>query len=168
MKIHEFWEKVEKSSGCWIWLGLQNGNGYGRLNWHGALYGAHRVAWEVTYGPIPLGTGYHGTCVLHKCDNRLCVRPDHLFLGTQGTNVADRNRKGNTAHGLGSGASKHPMSMSRPGEKNGSSKLTVDAVKNIKHRYATEAISQTELGRIYEVSQHAIWSVIHGKSWGFI
>lgn len=80
---------VDRGPGCWEWPGAQ-GNGYGMILMpDGRLRGAHRVAWELANGPIP-----DGLFVLHHCDNRACVRPDHLFLGTQGDNVRDMYAKG--------------------------------------------------------------------------
>ena len=90
--IDRFWRKVQKSDGCWRWTGKPNKKGYGRfgVNWMVIL--AHRFAWEATNGPIP-----DGLSVLHRCDNPICVRPDHLFLGTIADNNADMRAKGRAA-----------------------------------------------------------------------
>lgn len=82
--------------GCWPWQGCRHPYGYGRLHWkeQGTLY-AHRVAWELAYGPIP-----EGKQVLHKCDSPPCCRPDHLFLGTAADNIHDRDMKGRGIAGL--------------------------------------------------------------------
>ncbi len=81
-----FWPKVNKTETCWLWTGAQNSYGYGHLfKRHGKPSLAHRIAWELTHGPIPSET----PCVLHLCDVRLCVRPDHLFLGTKSENTRD-------------------------------------------------------------------------------
>ena len=82
------WEAVTES-GCWLWLGSTKGGGYGRFRLRGASLRAHRAAWELYRGPIPIGV-----CVLHRCDVRVCVNPDHLWLGTVRDNNLDAIRKG--------------------------------------------------------------------------
>jgi hypothetical protein len=86
-----FWPKVRKGPDCWLWAAC-TANGYGTIGSggkHGHQLLAHRVAWEMAYGPIP-----PGLCVLHHCDNRLCVRHGHLFLGTHKDNTQDMMAKG--------------------------------------------------------------------------
>ena len=91
-----FWEKVQKTEGCWLWTGCMRAGKfqYGRLRFPRRMELAHRASWILAYGPIPPGDGFHGTCVLHRCDNPRCVRPDHLFLGTMKDNIHDMFRKG--------------------------------------------------------------------------
>lgn len=85
-----FFEKVSPcpNTGCWLWTGSWTGNGYGCF-WSGSRrYRAHRFSYEVACGPIPRGLG-----VLHKCDVRFCVNPDHLFIGTKQDNSTDMRIK---------------------------------------------------------------------------
>jgi hypothetical protein len=82
----------DEETGCWIFVGSRNAQGYGMLWSSGKLEKAHRVSWQLYCGPIP-----NGLLVLHDCpcgDNPTCVNPDHLWLGTQKENVADTWRKG--------------------------------------------------------------------------
>lgn len=83
-----FWWKVRIGDGCWEWQAARDRRGYGLIRFRGALHRAHRVSWALAHGELPTA------CVLHRCDNRSCVRPEHLFLGTQGDNVRDARDKG--------------------------------------------------------------------------
>lgn len=131
--------------GCWIWTGFKLAVGYGRLSYKGKHIRAHRASWMVHRGEIP-----DGIDVLHKCDVKTCVNPDHLYLGTDVENAADavaRNRL-----------------RSARGEKNGNSRLTADDVIAI--RAATG--NQRDIAQRFGVAQGVVWSIIHRKTWRHI
>ena len=79
----------DKETGCWNWSGVLTKNGYGRTTHKDRPISAHRLSYLIFNGEIPAGM-----CVLHRCDNRRCVNPDHLFLGTHRDNMVDMKSKG--------------------------------------------------------------------------
>lgn len=152
-----FWPKVNKRSGtfgidgtfpteCWEWIASVAKNGYGEFNINRRSHGSHRVAWELTVGPIP-----SGLWVLHQCDNRKCVNPDHLFLGTVTDNNKDKIKKG----------------RSNRGEKHGHAKLTAKDVVDIRIK-VDSGITQTAIAKIYGVDPSTISYICNNKTWSFV
>jgi hypothetical protein len=143
-----FWPKVATAAGdgCWLWTGKKHQHGYGLLRagrQNDSYLRAHRVAWEIINGPIP-----PGLCVLHRCDVPACVRPDHLFLGTQTDNNRDKHAKGRTARG----------------EQAGRAKLTILQVREIRARH-TAGATQRALATEYGVTENAVWNLVNGRTW---
>lgn len=144
-----FWTQVEPGDGCWPWIGRRMSSGYGEVHRFGVRTGAHRVSWELHFGPIPAGM-----LVCHHCDNSLCVNPDHLFLGTNKDNSQDMKAK---SRGRG-GAPYY-------GERNYNAKLTASQVSAIRSRYAAGGETLRSLAGEYGVSNGTIGKITKGDTW---
>jgi predicted DNA-binding protein (UPF0251 family) len=156
-----FWAKVSKvetPQGCWIWTGSFFNDGYGQFWTPKNARHAHRIAWELTYGPIP--PGLH---VCHSCDNKRCVRPSHLFLGTPADNSFDMVRKGRQSRGDRHYARLHPECLRR-GQQHGMAKLTDAGVRTIREEWLL-GVPQRTLARRFGVSQRAVWNILRGRGW---
>lgn len=151
--VEHFWERVAKGTtdSCWQWIGHVNWHGYGDCTMHSKSRTAHRVAWELVNGDIP--KGLH---VLHRCDNRLCVNPNHLFLGTHQENMADMKRKG------------RGRTSPKAGELHPQAKLTANDVREIRQllsaRPAPMPLKRT-VARRFGVSPHTVENIIYRHSW---
>lgn len=146
-----FWKlALEVESGCWEWQGSRTVQGYGRVRMpekRGGVIKAHRRAWELASGEIP-----DGLLVLHHCDNRPCVRPDHLFLGTAYDNMRDMSQKGRAAGFKRKGAN-HPLA-----------KLTQAQVDDIRSRVWKHG-KYAEWAREFGVTDGTVRSIYRGDSW---
>ena len=138
-----FLAKVDRSGGCWLWTRARDKDGYGLMRAWGNQWRAHRLSYHLFRGPIP-----NDTVVCHACDNPSCVNPDHLFLGTNTDNTADRNRKGRTARG----------------EQTAHNKLTAEQVRELRCRYETGE-KMACLARAFGVTQATAWSIVRRQSW---
>lgn len=163
-----FWAKVRKSEGCWEWIGCKNKKGYGQFGLLRRAHAAHRVAWELAYGKIP--KGLH---VCHHCDNPGCVRPDHLFLGTNLDNHKDSAAKGRCvwqAHRETYARGDNHYSRRRPelvlrGAANGNAALTPKQVLSIRSKYKPGVYGIRKLAREFGVGQSTIRRVVHGQTY---
>jgi hypothetical protein len=150
-----FFRNVNKTpSGCWLWAGCKTPDYYGRIRLNGRIGKAHRQAYVFTHGPIP-----NGLYVLHRCDMRACVNPEHLFLGTHRDNMLDMVNKGRSW-------------LQRCPEESPTAKLSRERAREIASRYvrgiagnpgnrfelaAEYGISTDQLGRL--VNGHTKWLV---------
>lgn len=160
-----FWRKVSKSvlpNGCWEWTGSTYKNGYGRIG-SGRRPSkdilVHRLSWKIHFESDP---GDLDVC--HTCDNRICVRPDHFFLGTSHDNHMDASRKGRLPSGSLHHTKLKPERIIR-GEKRWTSKLTDAQVLEIRDRYVSSKVSQRSLGMEYNISQGAVGKIIRRECW---
>ena len=144
--IRNFWSKINKTDTCWLWQGAISSKGYGRMRQDGKHISTHRYIFKMAYGEIP-----DGLFVLHDCDTPACVRPAHLFLGTQQDNIDDMINKGRKAIG----------------SKVNSSKLKESDIPTIRKRLNNGEIS-SDIAIDYGVTSNAIAQIKTGKTWKHI
>lgn len=145
-----FWNQVECGDGCWTWTGHLNPSGRGQFqigtNRKSVMVRAHRMAWYLTRGDIPAGL-----VVCHKCDNHACVRPDHLFLGTQKDNCQDAMRKGRNVFA----------------ERHGRAKLSADDVRAIRSAHDAGATVRG-LARQYGMAKRSVDCIVKRINWASV
>ena len=152
--MKRFWDKVDvrQPNDCWTWKAATNGRpGYGAIGVNGRGGGielAHRMSWKLTNGDIP-----EGLYVLHSCDNRLCVNPNHLFIGTQADNLKDMRNKGRGHH------------ASARGERNYGHKLTAKDVSLIRREYKPFVVTNRMLAEKFGVTKGQINKIVKYRSW---
>lgn len=149
-KLKSFKERFEKKIGnknnCWIWIGRKSIFGYGQFFMKGKLEQAHRASWKIYKGIIP-----RKLCVCHSCDNRSCVNPKHLWLGTRNDNVQDMIKKG--------------RDRKAPSDKNGSAKLTWQKVNKIRKIRKEKKVYYKDLAKMFNVHYATIKRIITNKTW---
>lgn len=143
-------DKSQGSNGCWNWVGGISSAGYGqfRLGYKKPMVGAHRYSYQIS-----TGVDVSGRVICHRCDNRRCVNPKHLFVGTQADNMQDMVDKRRSCYGT----------------KNTNAKLTESKVVKIRELYATGRFSQNELANKFGIASHrTIASAISGRTWAHV
>lgn len=146
-----FWDRVEITADttlCWLWKAGIGGNGYGSVRINGIQQLAHRISWFYTYGKMPT------QFVLHSCDVRLCVNPNHLREGTYQDNADDK-------------VSRNRQSCLQ-GERHGMAKLTESQVISIRKMYASGGTTQAQLASEMGVTATMIGDIVRRNRWKHI
>jgi hypothetical protein len=141
---------LRSDSGCLEYTGPLSTTGYGKMVVDGKVRTVHRLAWETHRGTIP-----DGMCVCHHCDNRRCMEPTHLFIGTHADNAADRSRKGRS--------SRKPHLNPARGERVGLAKLTTNDV--VKIRRLRGVVTGQRMAALFGVSDSTISAVLRRHVW---
>lgn len=136
------------NSGCWLWSGAANPEGYGHIKIQGRTQLAHRVSWMAFGGSLQ-----NDELVLHGCDTPACVNPYHLRPGSHGQNMSDRNVRRRARGG------------SQPGERHGMARLTIQQVEEIRAAAAAKIAPQHVIGKRYGISQTQVSCIHSGKRW---
>lgn len=145
--IERFDSKIEKTKDCWNWIGAIKKDGYGQFSLSSEKsFLAHRFSWILNNGDIP-----KTLCILHKCDNKKCVNPKHLFIGTNQDNSNDMCKKGRQSRG-----------------ENALAKLTIEQVRSIRKEYIPRKVSCYFLASKYGVVPKTIHNIITKTRWKHI
>lgn len=167
--VDRFWSYVAKVDvGCWEWIGTRVPAGYGQIRFRRKNLSAHRLSYQIHHGHDP---GRMSVC--HSCDNPSCVRPEHLFLGTQVDNIADAMSKGRVSCGAKHAATipsgENHWSRLKPerlarGVQNGRARLTESDVVEIRKLRAA-GVARKALAARFHVAPERIWYIATGRGW---
>lgn len=171
-----FWARVDRSGDCWIWKGAVAKTGYGAVGYQYKNWSAHRLAWFFVHGEIP-----DNLFVCHRCDNRLCVNPAHLWLDTPKNNSQDMVNKGRSARGEHSPSRQHPERLARgtehwsikypertrKGSKHHKAKLTEQMVKDIRDR-VNRGESPQAIANELDMHFSSIYLLVNRKTWSHV
>ena len=139
--IARFEKNFWKGEGCWLWQGARS-HGYGHFRLGQTIYQAHRIAYLIEFGPFD-----EHLYVCHSCDNRLCVNTIHLFLGTHQDNMDDMVKKG----------------RQEKGQRHHNSTLLDSEVVEIIRLHQSGNYTQTELAKLYQVSEATVSRMLSGQ-----
>ena len=141
-----FWANVQQSKSvndCWLWTGNITVHGYGFMSVEGKIWPAHRLSYTMHYGPIP-----DGLLVCHACNTPRCVRPNHLYLGSDKDNARDK-------------VLSMPLALRTRG------KMTSSTVKKIRNM-ATQGVSKHAIAKRFGLSYTTVWAIVTRKTWAHI
>jgi hypothetical protein len=158
-----FWSYVEKrEEGCWHWSHTRTKKGYGVVSLYPfGIAQAHRVAYQMTHGPVP-----DGQVVLHQCDNRACVNPEHLRVGSQRDNIHDRIAKGRSVYARGDQHGSHTMPERTPrGTQHHLAKFTEEDILEIRRLFDTGMATVSQLSRRFQTGSSHISNIVKRRRW---
>lgn len=144
--LERIMQKTDSSGECWLWQGNFYNNGYGRISYQNRQRLVHRLMYALEVGQIP-----SGKVVMHQCDNKACVNPKHLALGSQADNLLDMHRKGR-------------WYADRRGSHNGRSKITEDQVREIRD-LRIKGLTCPQISMALKIPLGTVESVASNRTW---
>jgi hypothetical protein len=172
-RVADFMSNIDMSGKCWLWNGYRSPKGYGTFGILGRGILAHRLFYQIAFGPIP-----QTVLVCHKCDNPSCVRPSHLYAGDHQTNLSDMVDRGRSCKGdrhyLRKDPSKiirgdahyirkHPEKI-RNGERHHNARLRKEDVIRMREMYSSGS-STSDLSKEFGVGIQHVWQIVTRLRW---